>query len=209
MFDVYKAISFSISAAITYAVGIKLLYNKLMRQTSNALLQFLATSSEPSTYQQIAEETGLKSPRSALSKLKKKGLIDNTGKNQWVITNKGRELFKKQPEKPTNQRLQTSVTDADEVPVTMEDTFRKAGQMLWFRDSKQQQHLESIIYYVRRIAGFEDPIAIWNALCDWELTPTVQYTWLRMYLAMAGVKEFPAELQEKYLSLVERKEKDE
>ena len=180
-----------------------------MRQTSSALLEFLATSSKPSTYQRIAEETGLKSPRSALSKLKKKGLVDNTGKNRWLITNKGRELFKKQPEKPTNQRLQTSATDVDEVPVTMEDTFRKAGQELWFRDSKQQARLESIVRYVGRIAGFEDPIAMWNALCDWELTPRLKYTWLRMYLVMAGRKKFPAELEEKYWSLVEGKEKDE
>ncbi|GAG08163.1 unnamed protein product, partial [marine sediment metagenome] len=150
-----------------------------MRQSSSAILEFLAASSEPITYQQIAQETGLKSPKTALSKLKKKGLVNNTGKNQWMVTNKGQELLRKQLEQPTNQPIEKPVSVVtEEVPLSTEDTFREVGKRLYF--SKQGARLDSIVYYVKRIAGFIDPISIWNALTDFNLTPRVKYTWIKM-----------------------------
>ncbi len=178
---------------------IKWYNNLIMRQSSSAILELLAASSEPITYQQIARETGSKSPKTALSKLKKKVLVDNTDKNQWVVTNKGQELLKKQLGKP--------ITVArEEVPLSMEDTFREVGKALYF--SKQGARLDNIIYYVKAISGFINPISIWNALTDFNLTPRVKYTWIRAYLAIASPQErIPAELEEKrYLFLKEGEE---
>lgn len=168
-----------------------------MRQSSSAILGFLAASSEPITCQQVAQETGLKSPKTALSKLKKKGLVDSTGKNQWIVTNKGQELLRKQLEQPTNQPIEKPISVVTEdVPLSTEDTFREAGKMLYF--SKQEPRFDSIVCYVKRLSGFIDPVSIWNALTDFNLTPSVKYTWIKMYLAMASPWEkMPAELEEK------------
>ena len=178
-----------------------------MRQSSSAILEFLTASSEPITYQQIAQETGLKSPKTALSKLKKKGLVDNTGKNQWMVTNKGQELLKKQLEQPANQPIEKPITVVtEEIPLSMEDTFREVGKRLYF--SKQRARLDSIVYYVKAISDFINPISIWSALTDFNLTPRVKYTWIRVYLAIASPQErMPAELEEKrYLFLKEGEE---
>ena len=182
-------------------------YDRLiMRQSSSAILEFLASSGEPITYQQIAEETGLKSPKTALSKLKKKGLVDNTGRNQWMITNKGQELVRKQLAQPTSQPIGKRVTAVtEEVPLNMEDTFREVGKSLYF--SKQGAYLDSIVYYVKEISGFAGPISIWNALSDFNLTPRVKYTWIKAYLATAGPqKRMPAELEEKVYEFLKKDE---
>ncbi len=173
-----------------------------MRQRSNAILEFLAASSEPIAYQQIAQETGLKSPKTALSKLKKKGLVDNTGKNQWMVTSKGQELLRKQLEQPVKQPEKPIIM---EEALSIEDIFREAGKMLYF--SKQGDRLGNIVYYVKRISGFSTPISIWNALTDFNLAPRVKYTWIKMYLAIASPWEkMPAELEEKLYELKEDKE---
>jgi len=165
-----------------------------MRESSNGILGILAASSEPITYQQIAQETGLKSPKTALSKLKKKGLVDNTGKNQWVISDKGQELLRKQLEKP-------ATVVRGEVPLSMEDTFREVGKRLYF--SKQGARLDSILYYLKTMCDFTGPISIWNALTDFNLTPRGKYSWIKLYLAIVSPGErMPAELEEKrYLFL--------
>jgi len=174
-------------------------YGKLiMRQRSNAILEFLAASSEPTTYQQIAQETGLKSPKTALSKLKAKGLINNTGKNQWTVTSKGQELLRKQLEQPVKQSEKPIIM---EEALSEEDTFREAGKTLYF--SKQGDRLDSIVYYVKRISGFSNPVSIWNALTDFNLAPRVKYTWIKMYLAIASPwKKMPAELEETLKELI-------
>jgi len=164
-----------------------------MRQRSNAILEFLAVSSEPIAYQQIAQETGLKSPKTALSKLKKKGLVDNTGKNQWMVTSKGQELLRKQLEQPVKQSEEPIIM---EEALTFRDIFREAGKILYF--SKQGGRLDNIVYYVERLSGFINPVSIWIALTDLELAPRVKYTWIKLYLAMASPWEtMPAELEEK------------
>ena len=170
-----------------------------MRESSSGILELLAASSKPVTYQQVAQETGLKSPKTALSKLKKKGLVDNIGKNQWVITDKGQELLKKRLDKP-------AAIVREEVPLSMEDTFREVGRRLYF--SRQGRRLDSIVYYVKALCDFTDPICIWNALTDFNLTPRVKYTWIEAYLATASPREtMPAELEEKrYLFLKEGEE---
>ncbi len=164
-----------------------------MKQRSNAILEFLASSSEPTTYQQIAQETGLKSPKTALSKLKAKGLINNTSKNQWMVTSEGQELLRRQLEQPVKQSEKPIIM---EEALSAEDTFREAGKMLHF--SKQGPRFDSIVCYVKRLSGFIDPVSIWDALTDFDLTPRVKYTWIKMYLAMASPWEkMPAELEEK------------
>jgi len=170
-----------------------------MRRSGSAILEFLAASSEPITYQQIAEETGLKSPKTALSKLKKKGLVDNFGDNQWTISAKGEKQLNEQLEQSTSQPIGKPVTVVtEEIPLTMEDVFREAGELLFFAGAKNKARLDSIVYYVGEIAGFADPIKIWNALCDFNLTLRVKYCWLKMFMAKATPwQRMPAELEEK------------
>jgi len=168
-------------------------------------LEFLATSSESITYQQIAQETGLKSPKTALSKLKKKGLVGNFGDNRWTISAKGKKQLNEQLERSTSQPIEKPASVvAGEIPLTMEDVFREAGELLFFAGDKNKGRLDSIVYYVGEIAGFTDPIKIWNALCDFNLTPRVKYCWLQMFMAKATPwQRMPAELKEKYRELSE------
>lgn len=170
-----------------------------MRQSRSAILEVLAASSEPITYQQIAQETGLKSPKTALSKLKKKGLVDNFGDNQWTISAKGKKQLNEQLEQSTSQPIEKPVSVVTEgIPLTMEDVFREAGELLFFAGAENKAHLEGIVYYVGEIAGFADPVKIWNALCDFNLTPRVKYCWLQMFMAKATPwQRMPAELEEK------------
>jgi len=176
-----------------------------MRRNRSAVLEFLATSSEPITYQQIAQETGLKSPKTALSKLKKKGLVDNFGDNQWTISAKGKKQLNEQLEQPTSQSIEKPVSVVTgEIPLTMEDVFREAGELLFFAGDKNKARLDSIVYYVSRMVGFADPIKIWDALCDFNLTPRIKYCWLQMFMAKATPwQRMPAELEEKYRELSE------
>jgi predicted transcriptional regulator len=168
-----------------------------MRRSGTAIFEFLSTSSEPITYQQIAKETGLKSPKSALSKLKKKGLVENVGKNQWALTGKGKDYLGNQLGKPA-----AAVTG--ETPISMEDIFRDVGKHLWFESAKDQPRLDEIVYYVGAIAGFADPVKIWNALTDYGLSPRVKYTWIKLFLVEANPwQQMPRELEEKYCSLLE------
>jgi len=178
----------------------RLLYNYItMRQSRSAILEFLATSSEPITYQQIGQETGLKSPKTALSKLKKKGLVDNVGNNQWTISAKGEKQLNEQLEQSTSQPIEKPVSVVtEEIPLFTEDVFRQVGELLFFAGAKNKARLDSIVYYVGRIAGFDDPVKIWNALCDFKLTPRVKYCWLQMFMFRETPgQRMPAEIEEK------------
>ena len=178
-----------------------------MRRSGSAILEFLAALSEPITYQQIAGETGLKSPKTALSKLKKKGLVDNFGDNQWTISAKGEKQLNEQLEQSTSQAIEKPVSVAtEEIPLTMEDVFREAGEKLFFAGAKNKDRLDSIVYYIGEIAGFADPVKIWNALCDFNLTPRVKYCWLQVFMAKATPgQRMPAELEEKCNELFEER----
>ncbi|MBA7477145.1 hypothetical protein ES707_12543 [subsurface metagenome] len=194
------ALAAKFSGSCLVAQVSRLLYNYItMRQSRSAILEFLATSSEPITYQQIAQETGLKSPKTALSKLKKKGLVDNFGNNQWTISAKGEEQLNEQLEQSTSQPIEKPVSVVtEEIPLFMEDVFREAGELLFFMGAKNKARLDSIVYYVGKIAGFDDPVKIWDALCDLNLTPRVKYCWLQMFMAKATPwQRMPAELEEK------------
>jgi len=186
------------------------LYNEpIMGQSTTVILEILAALSGPTTYQQIAQETGLKSPKSALSKLKAKGLVENIGKNQWSLTGKGEELLRNQPEQRSEQLTGKPATAvAEATPISMEDIFRESGELLFFAGAKNKARLDEIVYYVGAIAGFADPVKIWDALCDFNLSPRVKYCWLRMFMAKANPwQRMPAELEEKrHLFLKEAEE---
>lgn len=177
-----------------------------MKQSTKAVLQFMKTLGVPATYQQVSKATGLKSPKSCLSKLKTKGLVDNTIENQWVLTTKGVKQLNEQPEQPIQQPSQKAVGGVETPtleapPVTLEDLFRNVGQNLWFPKTKDQAKLEAITFYVGRMTGFSDPTEIWNALCDYGLTMRAKYTWLKMFVIQAGLK-MPEEVEEKYNELI-------
>lgn len=156
--------------------------------------------SGPATYQQVSQATGLKSPKTCLSKLKRKGLVDNTGDNQWVLTTKGVKQLNEQEQQPLEKPLEKAVL-IEEMPVTSEGIFRKVGQKLWFSSIRDQDRLDAIIYYVGQIAGFSNPTKIWNALITFRLTPRVKYTWIAVFLTEVG-QRMPEEIEEKYAELL-------
>ena len=177
----------------------------IMRRNRSAILEFLATSSKPITYQQVGQETGLKSPKTALSKLKKKGLVDNVGNNQWTISAKGKKQLNEQLEQSTSQPIEKPVSVVtEEIPLFTEDVFREAGELLFFAGAKNKARLDSIVYYVGKIAGFDDPVKIWDALCDFNLAPRVKYCWIQMFMAReAPGQRMPVELEEKCKEFLE------
>lgn len=83
--------------------------------------------SGPATYQQVSQATGLKSPKTCLSKLKRKGLVDNTGDNQWVLTTRGikqlNEPEQQPPEKPPEKLVVT-----EEMPTTSGGSSEKSDR---------------------------------------------------------------------------------
>lgn len=179
-----------------------------MRQSRSAILEFLATSSKPITYQQVERETGLKSPKTALSKLKNKGLVDNISRNQWMLSAKGKKQLSEQLEVKKSKRSQPTEEaiseELGETPFFTEDVFREAGELLFFAGPKNKARLDSIVYYVSKIAGFNDPVKIWNALSDLKLSAQVKYCWIKMFMARETPgQRMPAEIEERYKELEE------
>jgi hypothetical protein len=87
----------------------------------------------------------------------------------------------------------------------MAETFREAGRRLWF--SRRLSLLNEIVYFVGEIAGFIDPVKMWNALNYYDLTPRVKYTWIKLYFAMISPgKGLPAEFEEKRYLFLEKDE---
>ncbi len=165
-----------------------------MRQSSNAITNFLSSLKGPATYQSISQALGMKHVKPALSKLKKKGIVTTVGVNQWLLTEKGREGLTRQLEQLEHPI--EPIPPPLEYPLSNEDEFREVGRNL-FPDVSSQR-LESIVYYVRELTNFRSPISIWNALTDWELSARKKFIWIRVYLAKTSpLERIPEELEEK------------
>lgn len=178
-----------------------------MERSSNSILDLLSTLGKPATHQEIAHSTGLRSAKSALSKLKKLRLVDNTSPNQWTLTSKGRKVVDsrreiRETEEPLSEKPAIATVDVDvdveEIPVTLEDLFRQVGRKLFFTWEKDKNRLDAIVYYVGETAGFGDPVKIWNALCDFRLASRVKYCWIEVFMIEADLgRHMPEELREK------------
>ncbi len=176
-----------------------------MERSSNSILDLLSTLGKPATHHEIAHSTGLRSAKSALSKLKKLGLLDNTSLNQWTLTSKGRKVVDsrsetRETEEPLSEKpaIATVDVDVEEIPVTLEDLFRQAGRKLFFTSAKGKNRLDAIVYYVGEMAGFDDPVKIWNALCDFRLASRVKYCWIEVFMIEADLGwHMPEEVREK------------
>ncbi len=121
---------------------------------------------------------GVKSPKTALSKLKRRGLATTIEMNRWLITEKGQELLS-DGQKQLEQLGRKVAPSEDGELLTEGDVFKDVGRNLFPYISEQR--LDSIVYYVEELTGFRSPEAIWNALCDYKLTPRNKFTWLRVY----------------------------